>query len=45
MTLTIIGNEMNNNFTLLRGFIGELFNFVSQLNLENDNMKSFRDIN
>ena len=45
MTLAIIGNEMNTNLPLLRGFTGELFNFVSHLNLENDNMKSFRDIN
>ena len=45
MTLTIIGNEMNNNFPLLRGFIGELFYFVSHLNLEKDNMKSFKVIN
>ena len=37
MTLAIIGNEMNNNFPLFGGFIGELFNFVSNLNLENDN--------
>lgn len=45
MTLAIIGNEMNNNFPLFRGLIGELFNFVSHLYLENDNMKSFWDIN
>ena len=35
---------MNNNFPLYREFIGELFNFVSHLNLENINIKSFRDI-
>ena len=45
MTLAIIGNEMNNNFPLFRGLIGELFNFVSHLHLENDNMKLFSYIN
>ena len=43
MTLTN-ENEINNKFPLLMRFIGKLFNFASHLNLQNDNMKSFREI-